>query len=126
VSSNSGTVSRFGLGSASGPTDWIELETAEAYVSFVNADGSVEGATWEARPPGCSSARTPQGGSTCVSAKPACSCPPFRSQRSGGRGRWIRVDSRSRRPFPAAGLKDRPTVESWPNGLRDCRRFLAS
>jgi hypothetical protein len=39
------------LAPSSGPTAWIQLETGEAYVSFVNADGNVEGATWEARPP---------------------------------------------------------------------------
>jgi len=40
-----------GLAPPSGPTAWIELETTVAYVSLIDADGSVVGATWEAGPP---------------------------------------------------------------------------
>jgi hypothetical protein len=40
-----------GPGSASGPTTWVELAAPSASVYYVNTEGSVAGAAWEARPP---------------------------------------------------------------------------
>lgn len=36
------------LAPPSGPTPWIQLKTTVAYLSFINADGNVVGASWEA------------------------------------------------------------------------------
>jgi hypothetical protein len=36
---------------AAGPTAWIQLEATSASLYYVNAEGSVDGAQWNARPP---------------------------------------------------------------------------
>lgn len=40
-----------GAAPAGGPTAWIQLEARSASLYYVNAEGGVDGAQWDARPP---------------------------------------------------------------------------
>ena len=40
-----------GAAPAGGPTAWIQLEATSASVYYLNAEGGVDGAQWNARPP---------------------------------------------------------------------------